>query len=199
VKRSKTKPKQAGAKSSRKTTRTAPKKQVAAPQVPTSANDPYVSITERDVILLQTTNHLGTSGLQDLVFQVFSMCSRSRRPGTEWLAFSTSDRLHHANKSSWIGLSKSIPLAVIDAIQAAMKDAGLDVEREMGLALHLDMNPFARLSDDGLEILVPAALAGDPHVKRLVERGGTSPVARGYTIQPSKAAALNQLFFGSRD
>ena len=30
--------------------------------------EPYVSIGEQDVILLQTTNHLGMSGLQDLVF-----------------------------------------------------------------------------------------------------------------------------------
>lgn len=156
----------------------------------------FITIDDQDVILLETNNHIGVSGLEDIVFRVFAAHASSRRSGTAWLAFGTTGRSHHSGKDSWIGLSRAVPLQVVERIQAHMMASGLQVEREMGRALHLNLNPFARLSDDGLEILVPAALVGDPSAKRIVPRGGTDPVARGYQIRPSRAAALNELFFG---
>lgn len=36
-----------------------------------------------------------------------------------------------------------MPLAVVDAIQAALKARGLDVERELGRARHLDLTAVA--------------------------------------------------------
>ncbi len=158
-----------------------------------------VSIAEQDVVLLQTTNHVGMLGLEDAVFQAFSRNERSRPAGTQWVAFGGSDMPHHIGRSNWIGLSRSVPLPVLDAIQAAIEAEGLQVERDVGRALHLKMNPFARLSDDGLEILVPAALVGDPTKKRIVPRGGTKPTARGYHVKPDRAASLQQLFFGRDD
>lgn len=173
-------------------TRSGPQPQTEAP-----SREPYVEIAEQDVILLQTTNVLGSNGLQDLVFRVFTAEGGRRRSGAQWLAFDGTGRPHYEGKTEWIGLSKSVPLSTIGMIQAAMESAGLSVEREMGRALRLDMNPFARLSDDGLEILVPAALVGDPNARRVIERGGTRPVARGYKLLPNKAQGLHQLFFGS--
>ena len=199
---SKTKPKRqarsaTAASRKRNTTRASTAKTSAAE--PISTANSYVTIAEQDLILLQTTDQLGMPGLEDRIFQAFTMSERSRRAGTQWLAFGRSDMPHHMGKSSWIGLSRSIPLPIIDAIQTSIEAAGLEVERDMGRAFHLKMNPFARLSDDGLEILVPAALVGDPTKKRIVERGGSKPTARGYHLEPDRAASLQQLFFGSDD
>lgn len=169
----------------------------ARPQADAPSRTPYVEIAEQDVVLLQTTNLLGARGLQDIVFRVFAAETGRRRAGATWLAFYTTGMPHHAGKAEWIGLSQSVPLATVDLIQAAMRTAGLPVERELGRALHLDLNPFARLSEDGLEILVPAALAGDPAARRVIERDGTRPVARGYTLRSDKAEPLRQLVFGS--
>ena len=52
---------------------------------------------------------------------------------------------HYAGLSTWIGIAKSVPLAVIDMIQAVLQAAGMEVERDMGRAIHLELNPFARL------------------------------------------------------
>lgn len=150
----------------------------------------HITIDEQDVILLETTARLDMSSLQDIVFGALWSARAQRRHGAQWLAFGDSDRLHVTGMSTWIGLSRSLPLAVVDAIQAAFEAEGLEVEREMGRALHLDLSPFARLSEDGLEILVPAALAGDPTRKRIVERGTTRPFARGYYVKPPRRSLL---------
>ncbi len=155
----------------------------------------HVPIADLDVVLLQL-NANGRADERDVVFNVFESESKRWRDGAAWLAFHKSDMPHHAGLSTWIGISKSVPLAVIDMIQAVLQAAGMEVERDVGRAVHLELNPFARLSPDGLEILVPAALVGDPSARRVIERGGVKTIARGYTVAPSKAAALNELFFG---
>jgi hypothetical protein len=155
----------------------------------------HVPIADVDVVLLQVKDN-GRVDVQDAVFNVFESESKRWRTGAAWLAFHKSDMPHHAGLSTWLGVSKSVPLAVIDLIHAVLQAAGMEVGREMGRAMHLGLNPFARLSDDGIEILVPAALVGDPNARRVIERGGVKVVARGYTVAPSKAAALNDLFFG---
>lgn len=152
----------------------------------------HVTIPDLDVVLLQTAS--GRLALQDVVFNVFEAESERRREGTSWLAFHGSGMPHHMGKSEWIGLSKSVPLEVIDMIQAVLTSSSIGVEREMGRALHLDLNPFARLSDDGLEILVPAAVVGDPDDRRTIERAGVTVTARGYILGKSKAAAFGELF-----
>jgi N-dimethylarginine dimethylaminohydrolase len=124
--------------------------------------------------------------MQDVVFTVFSLAAAKRRPGEQWWAFGDSDRLHVTGKSLWIALSKSTPLPVINTIQSGLEAEDVEVERELGRALHLELSPFARLSDDGLELLVPAALAGDPTRKRIVERASIPTLARGYRLQPSR-------------
>jgi hypothetical protein len=154
-----------------------------------------VSIDDVDVVLLQTVDH-GSVSLQDIVFHMFSSESHRRRDETQWLAFYGTDMPHVSGRSAWIGVSRSVPLAVLDLIEAAMCLSYGRVDREMGRALHLKLQPFGRLSDDGLEILVPAALVGDPSKRRVVSRSGIEVIARGYTALPSKAAQLNQLFFG---
>lgn len=141
-----------------------------------------ITVRDRDVILLEATPRLAISDIQDLVFDGFSAAKSSRRKGTEWLALSRTEMPHHGGKSTWIALSTSIPLPVMDAIQRSFEKAGLQVEREMGRALRYKLQPFARLSDDGLEILVPAALASDPKIRRTVPRGRTAPTARGYVL-----------------
>lgn len=193
-----TKPRQRSRSSARKL-EAAPEAKAVALGSAEGAPSAFISIDDQDVILLETNNYIGMSGLENIVFRAFAANASSRRAGTAWLAFGTCGRPHHAGKDSWIGLSRSVPLPIINGVQAEMVASGLEVEREMGRALHLKMNPLARLSDDGLEILVPAALVGDPSNKRVVPRGGTNPVARGYQVRPSRAAALNELFFGKGD
>lgn len=153
----------------------------------------HVPIADLDVVLLQM-NDTGRVNVQDVVFNVFQSEAKRRRAGEAWLALYESDMAHHAGLSTWVGISKSVPLSVIDLIQQVLQTANA-VERDMGRPLHLKMTPFARLSDDGLEILVPAALVGDPNARRAIERGQTSPIARGYTLQPGKAEGLHKLFF----
>jgi hypothetical protein len=156
-------------------------KKTSARRSSASSGDELV-IREQDVVLIQATPELGYSDLQDLVFGSFVGARELRRAGTQWLAFSGTGRLHFVGRSEWIGLSKSVPLDVMDFIQHRFEKAGCDVGREMGRSLHHGMLPFARLSDDGLEILVPAALVG-PDRKRIVPRGGTEPIARGYVLR----------------
>lgn len=155
----------------------------------------HVQIADLDVVLLQLKD-IGRVNVQDVVFTVFESESKGRRDGAAWLAFHRSDMPHHTGLSTWIGLSKSVPAPVLDLIQKVLRAANGEVERDMGRALHLQMQPFARLSNDGLEILVPAALVGDPSARRVIDRGGVKVIARGYTAAPSRAAALNALFFG---
>jgi hypothetical protein len=155
----------------------------------------HVPIADLDVVLLQVKAN-GRVDERNVVFNVFESESERWRDGAAWLAFHKSDMPHHAGLSTWIGIAKSVPLAVIDMIQAVLQAAGMEVERDIGRATHLELNPFARLSADGLEILVPAALVGDPNARRVIYRGGVKAIARGYTVAPSKAAALNELFFG---
>ncbi|MCX5747965.1 MAG: hypothetical protein NT062_36350 [Proteobacteria bacterium] len=144
----------------------------------------HITIEEQDVLLLQVAAaRVGTSALEDLVFAAFWSFRSSRRQGSVWLAFQRSNRIHHLGKSDWIGLSLSVPTQTADSIQRSFEVHDLEVEREMGRALHLDLHPFARMSDDDLEILVPAGLAGDARRKRKVDRGDTSPIARGYYLK----------------
>jgi len=120
----------------------------------------HLTIEEQDVLVLQALPGSATANFRDVVFGAFDSARDQRRPGTQWWCFGDTDRKHVGGKSLWIGLSQSVPLPVVDAIQAVLDAEGLEVEREIGPARHLDLTPFARLSDDGLEILVPAALAG---------------------------------------
>lgn len=185
------------AKSTKRTVKAQPKQlaptRTKAP--PDSERYAHVQIADLDVILLQFKPS-GRVNEQDVVFNVFESESERWRDGAAWLAFHKSDMPHHAGRSTWLGIAKSVPLAVVDLIQAVLQAAGMEVERDIGRATHLALNPFARVSADGLEILVPAALVGDPNARRVIERGGVKAIARGYTAVPSKAAALNELFFG---
>ena len=151
----------------------------------------HILIEEHDVLLLQTSAaRVGLTTLEDLVFGTFWAAREARRAGIVWLAFKDSGRVHHQGKSDWIGLSRSVPTSVVDSIQASFEALGLEVEREMGRALHLGLSPFARLCDEDLEILVPAALAGDPRRKRKVDRGEITPFARGYELKPLRPSLL---------
>lgn len=185
---------------SAKTTNLTAKAKAAKPTRSTAEVGGYehVPITDLDVVLLEMNDN-GTVNVQDVVFNVFESESKRWREGAAWLAFQRSDMPHHRGLSTWIGITKSVPLAVIDMIQRVLQAAGMEVERDTGRAVYLNLNPFARLSEDGLEILVPAALVGDPKARRVIDRGGVKVIARGYTVAPSKAAALNALFFGSDD
>ncbi len=185
------------AKSTKRTARPKEAKPTPPPDKKAARYD-HVRIGDLDVVLLQTRDS-GEIDPQDLVFDVFKSESKRRRRGETWLAFYRSEMPHHAGLSTWIGLSKSVPLPVLDLIQEVLIAANGNVSREMGRALHLNLNPFARLSDDGLEIMVPAALVGDPNARRVIERAGVKVIARGFTTEPSNAAALNELFFGSGD
>lgn len=153
----------------------------------------HVPIADDDVMLLQMKD-IGRVNVQDVVFTIFDSESARRRDGTAWLAFYGPHMPHHTGLSTWIGLSKSVPLPVLDLIQQVLRAANGEVARDTGRALHLDMQPFARLSDDGLEILVPAALVGDPTTRRVIDRGGVNVIARGYSVAPSRKASLNALF-----
>lgn len=139
-----------------------------------------LTIDEQDVVVLQVPPRFGVNDLQDVVFAAFAGAGTQRFTKSGWLAFNATGRRHVEGKSEWLGLSRSVPLPVLDAIQGCLEHMGLQVRREMGRAIRLDLNPFARLSADGLEILVPAALAGDR--RRSVPRGETTPVVRGYVI-----------------
>ncbi len=142
----------------------------------------HLTIAEQDVVVLESEPGNSMS-MQDIVFDAFWSERGRRRRGSQWLAFYTMSKPHVTGKSTWIGLSRSVPVPLVDAIQTAIKSSGLAVEREMCRALHVRLLPFARLSDDGLELLVPAALVGDPTRKRTIDRGETRPVARGYYLK----------------
>lgn len=156
---------------------------------------PHIAIVDQDVVLLQVRDN-GRVPLQDLVFALFEALASDRRGEVAWLAFHADGMPHHEGKSTWIGLSTSVPLGAVDTIQATLQKAGMEVERAMGRAVRLDLSPLARLSEDGRAILVPAALVGDPNQRRVIDRAGTSAVARGYTVAPSKAASLEALLLG---
>jgi hypothetical protein len=158
----------------------------------------HVEIVDLDVLLLQMRDSGGVN-VQDVVFNVFESEAARWHAGPAWIAFHKSGMPHHAGLSTWLGISKSVPLQVIEMIETVLRATGTDVERDTGRALHLELNPFARLSDDGLEILVPAALVGDSEERRTIERGGVRIVARGYIVAPRNSASLNNLFFGSGD
>jgi hypothetical protein len=182
-------------KTTKRTAKAKPGKPTKAEGPPEAGQYAHVPIADLYVVLLQVKAN-GRVDEQDVVFNVFESESKRWRDGAAWLAFHKSEMPHHAGRSTWIGLAKSMPLPVVDMIQAVLQAAGMEVERDMGRAMHLELNPFARLSADGLEVLVPAALVGDPNARRVIDRGGVKAIARGYTVAPSKAAGLNKLLFG---
>ncbi len=172
-----------------------PVKRATAASKPAPASYAHVAIDDQDVVLLQLRDN-GRVNIQDIAFAVFEAKAPGRRAGATWFAFHASGKPHHGGKSTWLGLSNSVPLEVLDMLQAVLQAAGMDVERDTGRALRLQLDPLARLSDDGLEILVPAALVGEPGQRRVIDRGGTPAIARGYTLAPSNAAALQDLLLG---
>lgn len=142
---------------------------------------PILSIRDRDLIILQATPHVSLSALEDAVFQGFSTGRNLHKKGQEWLAFSASDRSQWAGKTLWIGFSENVALELVDGLQAYLENEGVPVDREMGMAFHNDLRPFARLSDEGPELLVPQALVGAPG--RKLSRGGVEMSVRGYLIE----------------
>lgn len=166
----------------------APPSKPAAPIAPSLPIASTLTIEEQDVVLLQMPPTLASTAIQDIVFAAFDRAGAQRLPTSGWLAFNRSDMLHVSGKSEWLGLSRSVPLTMLSAIQTSLEQHGLDVEREMGRAHRLTLIPFARLSEDGLELLVPAGLAGD--WRRTVPRGKTTPVVRGYVIKAGRPAFL---------
>jgi hypothetical protein len=115
-----------------------------------------------------------------MLFQGLWALREKQTPGSEWLAFSATGCTHWSGKSLWLGFSQSVPLPLVDAFQGILERSGLEVEREMGFALRNELIPFARLTGDGLEILVPVALAGDTAKKRTVKRGSVEPTVRAF-------------------
>lgn len=167
------------------------------PPEPLHEDRTNITLGDQPVLILQMrATHVGRVALENLVFEVFSSLRSLRRPGSEWLAYEADGKFHHAGKSDWIALSRNVPLKVADNLQAALGRWNVEVERDTGMALNAGLRPFARLCDEDLEILVPAALAGDPREKRRIERGETVVVARGYEIS-DKAGELRRLFFDS--
>jgi hypothetical protein len=144
-------------------------------------DESVLSVDERELIILQASPRLSLSALEDVVFQGFSSASELLKKGEDWMAFSASQLPHWAGKTMWIGFSENVSLELIDGLQAHLESAGVVIEREMGRALHNQMNPFARLSGDGLELLVPQPLVGTPG-RRLV-RGGIEVRVRGYFVE----------------
>ena len=141
-------------------------------------DESVLSIKDRDLIILQASPQLSLSTLQDVVFQGFSSARELLKKGQDWMAFGAGERPHWAGKTLWIGLTESVPLELVDGLQAYLENAGVLVEREMGRALLNGLIPFARLSGDGLELLVPQPLVGTPG--RKVIRGGMEAQVRGY-------------------
>ena len=147
-----------------------------------------LTIDDQEVVLL----HLKETpriNIQDVVFLGFTFHLERRRRGTTWLAF---HRTNMPRDTTWIGFSLGTPPTVVDGIQGAFEATGMQVERSMGRALQLGMHPFARLSDDGLEILVSS---GDPIARRVVERSGAKPVARGFTA-PQRRPTVRNVILG---
>lgn len=142
--------------------------------------DGVLCIPEQEILILQTTPNVSHSDLQDMVFQGLWALREKQSPAAEWLAFSATECTHWSGKSLWLGFSQSVPMPLVDAFQGILEKSGLEVEREMGFALRNELIAFARLSVDGLELLVPAALAGDPGTKRTVRRGSVEAVVRPY-------------------
>lgn len=156
-----------------------------------------ITIPEQDVVVLKVAADVGRAESEDIVFRRFAGAVR-QPPTTAWLAFAISDQPHCAGQSPWIGLSRSTPQRVVDAIATEVERGDLDVSREICRVPSVPMLPFARLSSDGFEILVPAALT-DLATRRSISRGGVDVWARGYQMAPSKSAAIQSLFFGSGD
>ncbi|MDP1917101.1 MAG: hypothetical protein Q8L14_12750 [Myxococcales bacterium] len=156
-------------------------KRIAKANLKANQDESVLSIRERDLIILQATPHVSLSVLEDMVLQGFSSAHELPKTGDDWLAFSASQRAHWAGKTLWIGLSESVPLELVDGLQAHLESAGLLVEREMGRALHNGMNPFARMSGAELEVLVPQPLVRTPG--RKVNRGGIKANVRGYFVK----------------
>lgn len=140
-----------------------------------------VSIKDQDLIILQASPQFALSALEDAVFQGFSTGRNLHKKGQEWLAFSASDRSHWAGKTLWIGFSEDVALELIDGLQAYLGNEGVPVDREMGRAIHNELRPFARLADEGPELLVPQPLVGGPG--RKLSRGGVELSVRGYLIE----------------
>ncbi len=140
-----------------------------------------VSIKDQDLIILQASPQFALSALEDAVFQGFSTGRNLHKKGQEWLAFSASDRSHWAGKTLWIGFSEDVALELIDGLQAYLGNEGGPVDREMGRAIHNELRPFARLADEGPELLVPQPLVGAPG--RKLSRGGVELSVRGYLIE----------------
>lgn len=153
----------------------------------TPLGDAVLCIPEQQLIMLQTTPHVSQSDVQDMVFQGLWALREKQLRGAEWLAFSATECTHWSGKSLWLGFSESVPLPLVDAFQGILEKSGLEVEREMGFALRNELIPFARLSGDGLELLAPAALAGDTSNKRTVKRGSVEPIVRAFRWAPSAA------------
>lgn len=156
-------------------------KRIAKTKSKANQDESVVSIKDQDLIILQATPQVSLSALEDAVFQGFSTGRNLHKKGQDWLAFSASDRSHWAGKTLWIGFSESVALELIDGLQAYLENEGVPVDREMGMAVHNDLRPFARLANEGPELLVPQALVGAPG--RKLSRGGVELSARGYLIE----------------
>ena len=146
------------------------------------ASEDVLTIGDIDALLLQVAPRLAESNIEDLVFERFWGAREARRAGTQWLAFAGSGLTHYMGLSTWIALSRSVPETVVGFVQDGLEKAGMKVLREMGRPLRYRMLPFGRLSDDGLELLVPATLVG-PDKQRVVPRGSVLPTARGYVLR----------------
>jgi hypothetical protein len=79
----------------------------------------------------------------------------STRPASEkpWVAYFGVSSFHYMGYTTWLGLSKGVPLAMYDQIQRVIEDAGLDVQREYARLGEHRLSPIMATTARGLELL----------------------------------------------
>ena len=129
-------------------------------------------------IILET--NLAVSSARELL--VAAMWSaRSERPqSAEWVGYLAGAQPHWRGLSPWLAFPESVSRALDDAVQEFLETNGAEGEREMGMLKGSGFQPTVRVSSDGLELLVPAPLAGEE--RRTMKVGAVICVIRGYFI-----------------
>lgn len=130
--------------------------------------------------VVQTGPNVSSLDALSIVARALQSSAAHRRPGAAWLAM-VGESGHHLGLTRWIGLSEEVHDDVIDAVAGQLRAAGCAVQVEGSNASACpELSPELRLSDEGLERLVPAPLAKDgaPYVLE-----GIAGRIRGYFVE----------------
>ncbi|MGE3546376.1 MAG: hypothetical protein AB7L28_20795 [Kofleriaceae bacterium] len=115
----------------------------------------------------------------DIVGRALATTTTRPRGDKAWTFFLATDRVHPAQHHCWLGVGASVPVKIVDAVQAELVAHGSRVTREHAVIAHHALRPLLVLTAHSVEVPIGATSPDDATLGQLADRIVRKPFVVG--------------------